>query len=379
MEKVFNKFAAVAEYPYSRSVQWKKETGGKVIGCFPMLVPEEIIHAAGMLPVTLLGSDQAITLADQYAHPYICQLVRSNFDLSLKGELDILDGVVFTDFCLTVQMMSDIWIYHKPDYFYHQLILPKNVRASYSMGNVLPYLDGLKAALEKLGGHEISESSLKKSISIYNENRKLLHRLYELRRDNPGLFRARDIAVIVGAGMLMPKEEHSQLLSQLLDQIQGASASPDGKARLVISGYLCDMPELEVLDLVEELGAVICDDDLYVGRRYFHTLADETLSPMEALAKRYIEDVPCPTKIYTEKDFYFGDYLINLAKEAKAEGVISVALKYCESHLYDLPELEAELSKNKVPNLMLETSHIGASGQFRTRIQAFLETLQGRD
>ena len=103
------------------------------------------------------------------------------------------------------------------------------------------------------------------------------------------------------------------------------------------------MLELDVLDLVEELGAVVSDDDLYVGRRYFHSLTEENMSPMEALVERYIEDVPCPTKLDSKKDWT--DYLSDLAKEAKAEGVVSVALKYCEAHLYDLPSLTVSYLK----------------------------------
>ena len=373
MEQVLERFRGIVESPYAYLAKWKKESGRRVIGCFPMHIPEEIIHAAGMLPATLLGSDEPITLAEQYAHPYICQLVRGNFDLSLKGELDFLDGVVFSDFCLTVQMISDIWIHHKPAGFYHQLILPKNMRANYTQGYLTRQFGNLQKALEKLGGQAITDSSLATSIAVYNENRRLLHRLYQLRRAHPGILRARDVAAIVGAGMLMPKEEHSRLLSQLLGQIEQTPPSSNGKVRLVVSGYLCDLPELDVLDLVEELGAVVSDDDLYVGRRYFHSLADEGLSPLAALAQHYIDDVPCPTKLDANQDW--SAYLIALAREAKAEGVMAIALKYCEAHLYDFPTLAANLSQAGIPNLMIETSHRGATGQLRTRIQAFLETL----
>lgn len=271
-----------------------------------------------------------------------------------------------------VQMISDIWIHHKPAVFYHQLILPKNMRANYTQGYLMRQLGRLKAALEKLSGREIPEASLAKSISIYNENRRLLHRLYKLRRDRPGLSRARDIAVIVGAGILMPKEEHSRLLSQYLEQVEKTSAYADGKIRLVLSGYLCDMPELDVLDLLEELGAVVCDNDLYIGRRDFNSIADESLSPLEALAERYIKDVPCPTKLDAKQDW--SEYLAGLAKEAQTDGVISIALKYCESHLYDVPSLAKNLSENGMSNLIIETGHRGAIDQLRTRFQAFLET-----
>jgi benzoyl-CoA reductase/2-hydroxyglutaryl-CoA dehydratase subunit BcrC/BadD/HgdB len=137
MDKLLNKFASIAENPYPRLAQWKKETGRKIIGCFPMRIPEEIIHAAGMLPVTLLGTDEAITLTDQYTHTLICRLARANFDLGLKGKLDFFDAVVSSDLCLTSQMISDIWRFHRPAGFYYQLIFPKNVKAPYAK-NYLP-------------------------------------------------------------------------------------------------------------------------------------------------------------------------------------------------------------------------------------------------
>ncbi len=274
---------------------------------------------------------------------------------------------------MTVQMISDIWIYHKPSSFYHQLILPKNMRADYTQGYLTRQFLYLKTALEKQVGRHISDSSLAESIAIYNENRRLLHRLYQLRRAHPKLFKARDTAVIVGACMLMPKEEHSRLLYQFLEEAEKIIPPSDGRIRLILSGCMCDMPELEVLDLVEELGAVVSDDDFYVGRRYFHSLTDEGLSPIDALAQRYIEDVPCPTKLDEKQDW--SQYLATLLKDAKAAGIISVALKYCEAHLYDVPSLSANLSQKGIPNLMIETSHSGATGQLRTRFQAFLETL----
>ena len=64
----------------------------------------------------------------------------------------------------------------------------------------------------------------------------------------------------------------------------------------MISGSFCDIPEVDILDMVEDLGAIVVDDDLYVGRRYFQTLVNEQEEPLSALVRRYIEDVPCPTK-----------------------------------------------------------------------------------
>jgi benzoyl-CoA reductase subunit C len=299
--------------------------------------------------------------------------VRGNFDLSLKGKLDYLDGMIFSDYCLTEQLISDIWIRHNPGSFYRQLIFPKNLAMPYAGERLLAQFHDLKIAMEELSGREITDGALKASIATYNRNRKLLGELYQLRRANPGLFRARDLIVTVAAGMMMPKEDHSELLMQLLAEAQSKPKTSPAKIRLVVSGSLCDLPELDIFDLIEELGAKIVEDDLYVGRRYFHTLVDETLNPMDALVKHYLEDVPCPTKLYPGSDWV--DYVSNFVKEAKADGLVVLVLRYCEAQLFDMPTLTKRLSREGMPHLVLEMQHSGATGQIRTRVEAFLETL----
>lgn len=373
MEELFGKFALMVNDPHAWLTKWKKDKGRKIVGCFPMYIPEEIIHAAGILPVQLLGSNEQVTLGDKYCHPYVCDLVRGNFDLSLKGKLDYLDGVIFSDYCLTEQLISDIWIRHSPGSFYRQLILPKNLAMPYAGDRLAAQFHDLKIAMEELSGREITAGALQKSIVTYNRNRKLLGALYQLRGANPCLFRARDLAVMVAAGMLMPKEDHNELVAHLLAEAQKRPQKGHTKIRLVVSGSLCDLPELDILDLIEELGAEIVDDDLYVGRRYFHRLVDETLPPLAALAKHYLEDVPCPTKLYPGKDWV--DYVSSFVKEAKADGLVVLALKYCEAQLFDIPTLTTRLTREGMPILVLELHHSGATGQIRTRLQAFLETV----
>ena len=375
MKQTLKLLADVTDSPYSRLKQWKKGTGRKVIGCFPMYVPEEIIHAAGLLPVVLLGQEQPITLADNYLQPYICTPVRSNLDLSLKGGMDSLDGLVFPDICEPAQMVSEVWNVHQPTPFFHNLMVPVNTSANYNLSHLTQEFSRLKAALEKFIGRPITQENLKDSIAIYNGHRLLLHRLYQLRRECPECFKARDVATVVASSMFMPKEEHNRLLVQLLEEVAAKAPASTGRAKLVISGCFCDMPEVDILDLVEELGALVVDDDLYVGRRYFQTLVNEQEEPLVALAMRYIEDVPCPTKYNPNKDW--GEYLLRLCREAKADGVFIILIKYCEPHALDYPRLKQRLSQDNVPHLLIETDHSGATGQIRTRLQAFIEILQG--
>jgi benzoyl-CoA reductase subunit C len=232
----------------------------------------------------------------------------------------------------------------------------------------------LKACIEKSFGKEITDERLRQSIAIYNKNRKLLNYLYDIRRSSPALFHAGDLVTVVVASMLMPKEEHNNLLTNLITSVHRAGKVMDDKPRLILSN-LCDQPKRGILELIDQTGAVVADDDLYTGSRYFSTLVDETISPIEALVERYIHDVPCPTKSNVKDDW--GDYLINMVKKADANGVIILLVRFCEPHGFDYPYLKHKLSGAGIPNLLIETEAKGSFHleQVRTRLQAFIEGL----
>lgn len=372
--EVLRKFIAATEKPYARLGQWKEDTGKRVIGCHPMDVPEEILHAAGLLPIILMGSDEPITLADRCLQPTIaCNILRGNLDLMLKGRLDFLDGIVFADICDVMPILSDIWRKRHTHPIHHLMVMPKHLNARSSLEHLSHGLRRLKTAVEQLAGEIISDEALRRSIALYNQNRRLLTRLYDFRRANPGLIRAGDISSVLAASMLMPKEDHNQLLTGLLRELEGVEmARIDARARLIISGSFCGQVD-GILKLVDDLGAVVVDDDLYVGSRYFATLANETPDPIEALAERYVKDMPSPTRFYEGDDY--GQYLLRMVTTSRANGVVIIMRKFCDVHAMDYPCLERALSSADVPQLLIEAELGGISEQTHTKLQAFIEML----
>ena len=374
MNDVWTRFERIVGHPHKAIAEAKQATGKKVIGCHPMHVPEEMIHAAGALPVVMLGGGGSINLANRHLQTsFLCLPIRYNLNARLGGRLGFLDGMIFPDICEETRCLADIWRANCPADFHYSLLLPVNLSVPQAKGFLISELTNLKSSLEGFTGQAISDEDLRHSISIYNRNRRLLARLYDIRRINPGLFRARDMVTAVASSMLMPKEAHNELLATLLKQIEGARDPAEGETRLVLSGGLCEMPELDVLDLVEELGARVVDDDLYVGSRYFTTLVEERSDPIEALTDRFIEDVPCPTKFNRSRDP--GSYLVDRTKRSNAGGVVIFMAKFCEPHGFDYPHLKNKLSEAGIPHLLLTTDHSGASGQIRTRLQAFVELI----
>lgn len=372
MNDIIDELAIITQDPLQRARRWK-EAGGRVIGCFPMYVPEEIVHASGILPITLLGTSETVTSSDRYLQPYLCHVPRSNLDLALKGKLDFLDGIVFPDICDVLKFLPDIWNLHRTMPFQHTIGVAGKVNSISSQRYLTSEFNRLKESLEKFTGRDISDGDLKRSIVIYNQNRDLMQKLYEMRTERPGILGARDVATVIMTSMLMPKEEHSALMREFLVKAEDKEGRQDGGVRLVVCGSPCDQPQWEILDLIEESGAIVVNDDLYVGRRYFATKVSETIPPIDALVEHYVNDVPCPTKHNQDKQY--AEYLSDMAEESNAQGIILLMVKYCEPYSFAYPVVKAELARQGIPHLLIEVDPPVSLGAMRTRLEAFIETL----
>ncbi|MFC1963482.1 2-hydroxyacyl-CoA dehydratase subunit D, partial [Chloroflexota bacterium] len=237
-------------------------------------------------------------------------------------------------------------------------------------------LGEFKARIEEHFELTISNESLWESIHVYNRNRELLEKLYDLRRKNPGLLSGREILSIIQSSMIMPKDEHSDLLEKLLTELANKAQAANNKVKIWLSGQICQPPRVDILDFIERSGGVIVDDDLYYGYRYFAGTTPTDCDPLEALARRYLYmPIICPTR--SDADQNWGAQLIERSKESKAQGVIILMVNFCEAHALFYPSVREKLSAAGIPNMMIQTEYETVSMRsIDTRIQAFLEMIR---
>lgn len=383
MQDIMSRFNSTLEDPYGAVRRLKETQTRKVIGCAPMHFAEEIVSAAGALPVVLQESAEPVTTGYTYVYPFYCGFVRSLVDIAVKGKLSFLDGLLIPDTCL--QMRGAFGILQTINSFpYLEFVqLPPYLKDAGAIREVKESFKRCQAGLEEYTGRKIADDSLRAAMVLYNKNRTLLRRLYELRRAKPGLLRAKELTAIVMSSMVMPKAEHNELLEQLLPYLEKKSTTKktDTRVKVVISGHLCQSPKPDLLDIIEDLGAVIVDDDIYTGYRYFATDARLTKNLWEGLARRYLNPaLPCPTRSMPArgKDDW-GQYLVRMCRRAQAQGVIILMVKFCEPHMLYYPTLKEALTAAGVPHLLVETEHeVVSLGGVKTRVQAFVEMLRER-
>jgi len=372
--KTLKEFTEAAETLVNPQIQsWKKQ-GGRMVGYFCAAVPEELIAAAGLLPFRMRATGSTGTeLSDAYFSSINCSFPRHCFNLALKGEFGFLDGVVCVNNCDNIRRIYDNWKRQLPNTFLHIMGLPRKTGDS-QVEWYREEIDNLKKTLEEHFGVEITDVKLREAIKLHNETRRLLRRLYDLRKKkNPAISGADTLAVTV-ASTAMPKEQYNRLLTKLLSDLSSSEGISDYRARLLLMGGILDDPAY--IKVIEDQGGLVVADSLCFGSRILWADVDEkTKEPIAALARYYVAERPsCPRT--------FGDYerRIGLVKEMirdfEVDGIILERLAFCDHWGFEQATIENDLKEADIPRLIMDREYIlSGVGQLRTRVQAFLETL----
>ena len=215
--------------------EWKNRNK-KVIGFLCAYVPEEVIYAAGMLPFRVRGTGcTRMSRSDALMSSYSCSFARSCLEYAIDGSYDFLDGLIGIDSCSQKSRLYDNWRYNAGLPFMHLLNLPyKNSDAA-----VQWYLDEIKAlihSIKKDFGVTVTNQNLRNAIKVYNESRRLLGSLYDLRKSDKPPITGAETHNIILAGMSMPREQFNQMLSEYLKELEHKKAESEFRARLMLIG-----------------------------------------------------------------------------------------------------------------------------------------------
>ncbi len=359
---------------YART--WKEHTGRKVLGYLCTYIPEEIVYAAGVLPIRILGSHEVSSITDEHVHSAMfCPFCRDVLAQGLLGRYDFLDGLAIAQSCIHMRQAFFSWQIHRPPAFTYFLPHPMHVQSP----RAIPYLKNelvrFKDALQAWTGNMITDDDLRCGIEILNRNRRLLERLYTLRQRAVSPVTGAEAMKTVVASQLSDKQEHSKALEHLLPEIACQQPARHNGVRLLMFGS--DIDDFPFIEMVESLGATIVIEDHCTGSRYFWGEVDETLAesdPLQAIAERYVKRVPCPSKDWPERSR--GPHLLRLARDWKADGAIIIQQQFCDPHEMDIPALRALLEGNGVPCYFVQLGVTIPLERERAPIAAFIEGLR---
>lgn len=363
-----------ARHEYAK--EWKKNhPNGKVLGYFCTYVPEEILYAADVLPIRIIGSHEPQDVTEPHIFAMYCPFCRDCLAQGLKGRYDYLDGIMISQSCLHIRQAFTSWQLHIPVSYSYYLPMPNNLQTP----SAKPYLAGELAAFKKSvegwTGKKIGDKELDKGIELMNRSRKLLKKIYETRlSDNPPITGLEAMYLAVSSQMI-DKAEHSRIMEEVLKKLPNRKSNRSTGARLMILGSEDD--DSEFIKMVESVGATFVVDDHCTGSRYFWNEVNPEKDRLSAIAARYVDRPACPSKDWPERTRL--PHLLKLAKDYKVQGVIVIQQKFCDPHELDIPATQRMFKENNIPTLFLEFDVSVPVGQFKTRVEAFLEMIGQED
>jgi len=341
------------------------------IGFFCPYVPEELLHAAGAFPFRLMGTSTGISYAQAHLPPNCCHLTKSSLESLLQGELNFLKGIVFSHTCDSMQGLSDIWAYQGRLPLHFNLMIPTQLDSECARTYLKAEMERFKDFLESHIG-KITPQNLKASIELFNRIREQLGEVYNRRGKSPTQIPGGDFARIIRAGYLIDRERYLELLNTLLNMLPEKTEGNKSLIPVYLTGNMPHTPSY--FSLIEEAGATVVQDDLCSGARFLRLMVSEDTDPIEGLTHRYFTSFFCPTK-YKGVHAHI-ETLLKEVQKSRAQGVIFLLYKYCETHFFDYPDLKQALESKGIPTLLLEVEDPSYSiEQLKIRIQAFIEML----
>jgi benzoyl-CoA reductase subunit C len=351
---------------FKEAKKWKAEGTDRVlVGYLPIYVPREIIHAANGLGVGIMGAGdrKQIIKGDAYYQSYICHLPRGIIEMGLDHNLEDFDGFLFPAICDCVRNLSGMFKIIKRGKFTRYFDYPQNF--DMLIGGVFyrELLETVLADIYAINGVKVTTEKLNHSIGLYNINRSLIEKIYDIRQQYPWRLSSVDLYYVLRAGLSIPVERHNEILAEVYENIQNESGEQMDNIRIIISGSFCEQPPIGLIKSIEMSGCYIIDDDFMLGSRWIMGDVDNTTdNPLQSIVQAFLERSSPSSAIY-DVDNPKGKRLVDLVRKRNADGVIFCAASFCDPALLDRPDLQKACDEAGVAHINFQFHE--NTGQFK--------------
>ncbi len=358
-----------ADFPTVR--RWR-EAGGKVLGHFQVYFPEELAHAAGVLPVKMRGALVEREQADSRFGSYLCSILRSSLEVAMTGRIE-LDLFVTHPICDAARNLAGIWSRNRPEPA-QILYLPQNPNSAFSGTWLTEEYRRVLGDLEGIAGRKVTDTDIRSALATFNENRRLLRELYRIKRETPWLLPIHEAYVLVAIAGLVTREEHNELLSWAIPRIRERQARQQDKIRVVFEGGFCEQPPIDLLRAISEFCYVV-DDDLLIGLRWILSDVPVDGDPVRNLAVSYLDDSsysPVQHDLRKPKE----KMLLERIRGSHAEAAIVAAAKMCEPGLDEQVAYAQALDEEGIPYFVTEfEERMSSFDHLQIQLETFVENL----
>ena len=374
-------------------VQKAKADGKYAIGYTCYFMPEVLLDLPGCFSVRLRAPRcTSPDIATYYMSARVCHYARSLLERALEGGFNFLDAQMATETCTGtcrfqehlqqkhLDSVKDMRIINNDNFFCEFSDVPfKNNENGYAHFREQLRAHVLQPLHEKLG-IDVSDEAIMKTIERHNEVCRLINEIGDYRKlDNPTIT-GYEFHVIQLVSQVCPKELILPYLRENAEELK--TREPDDRwpfrCKVVLCGSENDDPDFT--KLIESCGAEVVADRYCYGavESRIPIVVKEGQEPLDAIARHYLDTSNCPRFMPQDTMRARKQRIADLARDYHADGVIVASNKFCEYWSYERVIDTVVLPRDfGLPVCSIEKEYINsASGQLRTRFQAFVESIE---
>ena len=372
LDEIFSLARELVEDPDYPSVKSWRDDGGRVLGHFQVYFPEELAHAAGMLPVRIRGAQTDGNESESHFGSYLCSIIKTSLDIALTKRIE-LDLFVTHPICDAARNLGPIWGRNFP-YKCQILYLPQNPNSRHAKTYLANEYRRLLKDIEDATGRTVSERNIRASIKLYDRSRALMRELYAIRRNQPWLLGADESMALIALAGILPREEFVGFLEMVMPMIKMRLARQQDKMRVVFEGGFCEVPPFDLLQTVAR-SCYVVDDDVYIGLRFIVEDVGDSGDAVADLADAYI-DRSSYSSVQHDLRKPKEKMLLQRIRNADAELVILAAAKMCEPGLEEQVAYSKALEEAKIPYFISEfEENQNTFDQLAIQLETFVENV----
>ena len=382
-------FESLLENANNELVQKAQAEGNLALGYTCYHVPEALLNVGNCFSVRLRAPHTgSIDIATYYMSNYTCEFARALVERGIEGGYQFLDAMIGVDACSMMNRAMEhfeiLKVNDKPNFFVTHCDIPYKI-TDYTLDSYVKQMRRrvLDPLTEKYGV-DTSDAAIRQAVKEHNEVCSIISEIGEMRKaDNP-VITGYEFHVLNLVSFTCPKQLILPYLRETLEELKTRKpdAKPPFRARVAIVGSEIDDPNLT--KLIESCGALVVSDRYCFGsipgRDEIIVKPDEDI--LQAIADHYIQTNQCPRAMGPENVVARKQFLYKIAQEYGAEGVIVENMKFCEYWGYERAQAAQWMRDGfslpgTLPVCQIEKDYTNAAtGQLRTRFQAFVESLE---
>lgn len=348
-------------------------------------VPEPLLNLNGVFSARLRAPRTgSMEMGTYYMTSFLCEYTRALLERAIEGGYQFADCIITPDGCTMmnrcVENMELLKTMDKEKFFYEYMEIPMKADNNGLNLYVLQCKNHILKPLAENFGIDISDASIRASVAEHNKMCELIRAIGDFRKELNPRITGYEYHVITMVSYVVPRDLLIPMLEETLEELK--NRKPDEKnsfrTRVVMVGSEVD--DIDAIKLIEDSGAYVCADRFCYGSlpgRNPIVLTDDE-DALTQICRQYMYRGQCPRYMNQAKIQDRRAYVAKLAEEYHADGIIYEQVKFCDPWAYEKMVGSHVLREDYgYPVLAIDRPYsVGRSGQLRTRVQAFVESVE---